>query len=70
MKLAFIVGAMALILGVASLIALPVMLLWNWIMPELTVEPLFAEIGFWRAFGLSLLFSLLFKSSKTHQMSK
>lgn len=41
---------------------LPVMWLWNWLMPELFN---FVEITFWQALGLVILSSLLFKSNHT-----
>jgi hypothetical protein len=45
---------------VAVVTALPVMLLWNVLMPGLFGLP---EISFWQALGLSMLSALLFKSS-------
>jgi len=38
----------------------PLMLLWNWLMPEIFGLP---YITFWQAFGLQLMSVLLFKSS-------
>lgn len=58
-----VIGIVIMALVLAVIMTLPVWLLWNWVAPALTVEPLLAEIGFWQAFGLSLLCSLLFKSS-------
>ena len=43
----------------AVLMALPTMLLWNWLMPELFH---FKKIGFWQALGLNLLAGILFRS--------
>jgi len=43
--------------------ALPVMLLWNWLMPEIFG---LVEIGFWQALGLCFLNSALFKSSNSN----
>jgi hypothetical protein len=43
----------------AIVFAFPIMLLWNWLIPEIFK---LNEIGFWQAFGLSLLSSLLFKN--------
>ena len=42
--------------------ALPVMLLWNWLMPEIFG---LIQITFWQALGLSLLSSFLFKGSSS-----
>jgi hypothetical protein len=52
---------------VGVLIAIPVMLLWNALMPDIFGLP---TIGFWQALGLSILSSLLFKSSSTSSSSK
>lgn len=43
------------IMGVV--LALPVMLLWNWVMPDIFNLP---TIDFWHALGLSLLSCCLF----------
>lgn len=51
--LVFLVIAVAF----ALLVAFPVMLIWNKIMPQLFG---LAEITFWQAFGLALLARLLF----------
>ena len=52
----------AIIIGfVFSIIfALPVMWLWNWLMPSIFG---LTKIGFWKAWGLSLLCGFLFRSS-------
>jgi hypothetical protein len=44
---------------VATLTAVPVMLLWNWLMVMLFRLP---SIGLWEALGITLLCELLFKS--------
>lgn len=49
-----ILGLIALVLG------LPLMLLWNWLMPEIFG---LTEITFWQAVGLNFLSSILFKSN-------
>ena len=49
-------GFVALILG------LPLMWLWNWIMPELFYLD---TITFWQAVGLNLLTGILFRSNYT-----
>lgn len=51
-----ILGMVALILGV------PLMLLWNWLMPEIFG---LTEITFWQAVGLNILSSILFKTYNT-----
>jgi len=38
----------------------PVMLLWNWLMPELFG---LSEITFWQAIGLNILCTILFRPS-------
>jgi hypothetical protein len=47
--------------------ALPVMLLWNVVVPDLFGLP---SISFWQALGLSMLSALLFKSSSSSGSSK
>jgi len=42
------------------LLALPTMLLWNWLMPEIFG---LTKIGFWESLGLLFLTSFLFKGS-------
>jgi hypothetical protein len=44
------------------LFGLPLMFLWNWIIPDIFGLP---QIGFWQACGLQLIASLLFKSNTT-----
>ena len=58
-KILVLIGAAIL---VAILMALPVMLLWNWLMPGLFDLVI---INFWQALGVSLLSSFLFKSNST-----
>lgn len=53
-----ILGMVALILGV------PLMLLWNWLMPEIFG---LTEITFWQAVGLNILSSILFKTYNTNK---
>jgi hypothetical protein len=57
-------AAIALFIGlaVALIVAFPVMLLWNALMPDLFGLQL---IGFWQALGLTVLCSILFKSSNS-----
>jgi hypothetical protein len=44
------------------LFGLPLMFLWNWIIPDIFGLP---QIGFLQACGLQLIAGLLFKSSQT-----
>lgn len=55
-----VLGAIALGLVVALIIGLPVMLLWNWLVPDLFAGP---TITFWQAVGIAVLGSLLTGSS-------
>lgn len=49
------------IIGVAAIIfAYPVMLLWNWLMPEIFG---LCTINFWQTFGIIFLSNALFKGS-------
>jgi hypothetical protein len=52
--------AFVYVLLLAIFMALPIMLLWNWLMPIIFG---ITAISFWQAFGVGLLSSLLFKSS-------
>jgi hypothetical protein len=56
---AFFVGIIVFII-VAVLAALPMMFLWNWLMPAIFG---LTTITFWQSFGLVFLSSLMFKSS-------
>ena len=56
----FVIVAVALIAIFGLISALPVMLLWNWLMPELFG---LTQITFMQALGLSLLTNILFGSS-------
>ena len=51
------IGVLALI---GILMALPVMWLWNWLMPEIFGME---TLTFWEALGVSLLSNLLFKGT-------
>jgi hypothetical protein len=59
-----IVGAVVLIFAVSVVVSLltayPVMLLWNWLGPDLFEWP---TIDFLQALGITALCSLLFKST-------
>lgn len=52
-------GVVALVIVVALLISIPVMLLWNWLMPVIFG---LKAISWLQALGISVLCGLLFKS--------
>jgi hypothetical protein len=53
--LGLFIGTLAIIL---VLLGYPVMLLWNWLMPQLFG---LSEITFWQAIGLNVLCTILFR---------
>jgi len=55
-----VVAFIGLIAIFIVLLGYPVMLLWNWLMPELFNLPI---ITFWQAIGLNLLCTILFRPS-------
>jgi hypothetical protein len=55
---AIVLGA-GILIFVAALMSLPVMLLWDWLMPTIFGLP---EITWFQAWGLLFLCGLLFKS--------
>lgn len=61
--LGLIIGGIFLVtlalFGVALILAIPVMLIWNWVIVDIFNLP---EIGYWKAFGLYLLCGMLFKN--------
>jgi hypothetical protein len=57
-----ILKIMAIISLVCLLLGLPLMLLWNWLMPIIFD---LSEISFWQAVGLNLLASILFARTST-----
>ena len=57
-----IVAAIAVLIGLSLIMALPTMLLWDWLMP--TIFGL-KEITLFQAWGLNFLCGLLFKSHNT-----
>lgn len=48
--------------AVSVILALPTMLLWNAVIPDITKDAL-TPITFWQALGLALLCTILFKNS-------
>lgn len=61
--LVIIVGGIGLIVFLSFLLSLPVMLLWDAVMPQIFTG--LHEITWLQAWGLSLLCGLLFKSHTT-----
>jgi hypothetical protein len=57
-----ILKIMAIISLVCLLLGLPLMLLWNWLIPVIFG---LSEISFWQAVGLNLLASILFARTST-----
>jgi len=57
-----IVAAIAFLVGLSLIMALPTMLLWDWLMPELFG---LKEVTLFQAWGLNFLCGLLFKSNNT-----
>ena len=55
-----ILTIVGLLILACLLFGLPLMLLWNWLMPGIFGLP---QIGFWQACGLQLMAGLLFKSN-------
>jgi hypothetical protein len=61
-----VILAALLFVIIAVLIALPVMLLWNWLIPIVFPGEFIAHsITFWQALGIALLCSCLFKSTSS-----
>jgi hypothetical protein len=54
-----IVTAVAFLVGLSLLMAVPTMLLWDWLMPELFG---LKEVTLFQAWGLNFLCGMLFKS--------
>ena len=63
--IATVVVGLALIVFLSFLLSLPVMLLWDAVMPSIFTG--LHEITWMQAWGLSLLCGLLFKSHITHK---
>lgn len=57
-KLLTVLGAIALLVIVALLMAFPTMWLWNWLMPMIFG---LMKINFWQALGINLLAGILFQ---------
>ena len=61
--LLFGIGGLAFAALLALIMGWVLMLLWNWLMPDIFGLPL---IGYWQAWGLILLSHLLFKGGAGH----
>jgi hypothetical protein len=59
LKILIVLGGLAIVAGLAFLYGLFVMLLWNWLMPDIFGLP---KIDYWHAWGLVLLSHILLKS--------
>ncbi len=59
LKILVLFGIMAVFTGFTFLFGLLVMVLWNWLMPDIFG---LARVDFWHAWGLLLLSHILFKS--------
>jgi hypothetical protein len=57
-----ILGVISITALIGLIITLPVMYLWNWLMPKIFG---LITLTFWEALGLTLLCSFLFKSSSS-----
>lgn len=57
-----LLGVLAVICLVCLLLGLPLMLLWNWLMPLVFGLP---TLTFWQAVGMNLLASILFGKAST-----
>lgn len=57
-----ILASIGILFVVAALMSLPVMLLWDWLMPAIFGLP---EITWFQAWGLLFLCGLLFRSNTT-----
>lgn len=57
-----ILGMIALSAVLGLIVAFPVMLLWNWLLPTLFHFP---PLSYWQAYGVYLLCSILFRSTSS-----
>jgi len=69
MEKAAVVAVIALgtLVLVALIMGLPLMLLWNWLMPMLFG---LKTLTFWQAVGLNMLSGILFKNTSTTKSDK
>jgi hypothetical protein len=71
LKRAMSIGIFMLVAAILSalvglIMAIPVMFLWNWVMPYIS-DGFFVSIGYFRAWGLITLMGILFSSGKSHE---
>jgi hypothetical protein len=57
-----LLGVLAILALVCLILGLPLMILWNWLMPLIFSLP---TITFWQAVGLNFLASILFGKTST-----
>lgn len=57
-----VVIAFAVVIGLAFLMVLPTMWLWNWLMPDIFG---LQEITFWQALGINFLTGILFRTNSS-----
>ena len=57
-----LLGGLVMIAVIAVIMAVPTLLLWNWVCVKLFSLPV---INFWEALGITLLCNVLFKGSTT-----
>jgi hypothetical protein len=62
-----VLSILLILIVVCVFLALPTMLLWNWLMPEIFGVK---EVGFFQALGLNLLSGILFKSTMSTKNQK
>jgi hypothetical protein len=74
LKRALSIGIFMLVAAILSalvglIMAVPVMFLWNWVMPYIS-KGFFSNIGYLRAWGLVTLIGILFSSGKSGHNGK
>ncbi len=63
LKILIVLGMIVMAVGLALLFGFVVMLLWNWLMPDIFG---LRKITYWQAWGLVVLSHILFKSTGRH----
>jgi len=58
------IGFVVMVTGISAVLAIPVLVLWNWLCPVIFGLP---TIGFLQAWGLSVLFAFLFKNTTKYR---